>query len=130
MTVGIHIIADLYGVNEELISNTEKVSQIVEEAVHVGGLTKISSDYYQFEPMGVSGIVLLAESHVSFHTWPEHELVTLDLYTCGDPIRADTAFSYIIKKLEPTSIDYKKLTRGSQIEEDVKIRAPEHFLVQ
>ena len=130
MTVGIHIIADLYGVDDELISTTEKVSQIVEDAVRVGSLTKISSDYYQFEPKGVSGVVLLAESHLSFHTWPEYQLVTLDIYTCGEPQHADTAFNYIVKKLSPTSIDYKKLTRGTQIEEDVKLRAPEHFVIQ
>ena len=82
MTVGIHIIADLYGVDEELISTSDNVIALIEEAVKVGNLSKISSDYYQFQPKGVSGIVLLAESHLSFHTWPEHNLVTLDIYTC------------------------------------------------
>ena len=89
MTVGIHIIADLYGVDEELISTSENVLLVIEESVRISGLTKISSDYYQFQPKGVSGIVLLAESHLSFHTWPEHNLVTLDIYTCGDPHHAD-----------------------------------------
>ncbi len=130
MTVGIHIIADLYGVDEELISTSEKVSRLIEDAVRVGRLSKISSDYYQFQPRGVSGIVLLAESHLSFHTWPEHGLVTLDIYTCGDPSHADDAFNYLVRNLSPTSIEYKKLTRGNQIEEDVKIPAAEHIIVQ
>jgi S-adenosylmethionine decarboxylase len=130
MTVGIHIIADLYGVDEELISTSEKVLSVIEESVRISGLTKISSDYFQFQPRGVSGIVLLAESHLSFHTWPEHNLVTLDIYTCGDPHHADLAFNYIVTKLSPTSIDYKKLTRGNQIAEDVKIATPEHVIIQ
>ncbi len=130
MTVGIHIIADLYGVDEELISTSENVIALIEEAVKVGNLSKISSDYYQFQPRGVSGIVLLAESHLSFHTWPEHNLVTLDIYTCGEPQHADNAFNYIVRKLAPTSIEYKKLTRGNQISEDVKVVQPEHLIVQ
>lgn len=122
MTVGIQIIADLYGVDGDLIARKDSVYTIVEDAVRAGMLTKISSDYFQFQPSGVTGIVLLAESHLAFHTWPEHGLVTLDIYTCGDPSRADAAFNYLVKTLKPTSVEYKRLTRGNMIEGEV--RAP------
>ena len=58
MGVGIHIIADFYGVDSELIATTERMFPIIEGAVEYGRLTKISSDYYQFRPRGASGIVL------------------------------------------------------------------------
>ncbi|MCL4314847.1 MAG: adenosylmethionine decarboxylase [Candidatus Thermoplasmatota archaeon] len=129
MTVGVQIIADLYGVDEELISESDKLYDIVETAVKIGRLTKISSDYYQFQPRGVSGVVLLAESHLSFHTWPEHGLVTLDIYTCGNPENADAAFNYLVSVLSPTSVEYKKLSRGNMITEEVKAIKPEHLIL-
>ena len=129
MTVGVQIIADLYGVDVELLSESDKLYDIVETAVKIGRLTKISSDYYQFQPRGVSGVVLLAESHLSFHTWPEHGLVTLDIYTCGNPENADAAFNYLVSVLSPTSVEYKKLSRGNMITEEVKAIKPEHLIL-
>lgn len=130
MTVGVQILADLYGVDSDRISKTEDVYEVIEEAVKVGMLTKISSDYYQFQPRGVSGIVLLAESHLAFHTWPEHGLVTLDIYTCGNPEHADTAFDYIVEAMKPSTVEYKKLKRGTMVEEDVKAIRPVHIIIQ
>ncbi len=128
VAVGVHIIADLYGVDAGLISSADTISPIMESAIKEGNLTEISSQYYQFRPMGASGIALLAESHLSFHTWPEHGLVTLDIYTCGDRSNADRAFNYILNVLQPTSIDYRKVERGSKVEEDVKIDNPQLML--
>ena len=128
VAVGVHIIADLYGVDAGLISSADTISPIMESAIKEGNLTEISSQYYRFRPMGASGIALLAESHLSFHTWPEHGLVTLDIYTCGDRSNADRAFNYILNVLQPTSIDYRKVERGSKVEEDVKIDNPQLML--
>jgi S-adenosylmethionine decarboxylase len=128
VAVGVHIIADLYGVDAGLISSVDGISPIIESAIKEGNLTEISSQYYQFRPMGASGIALLAESHLSFHTWPEHGLVTLDIYTCGEHSNADRTFNYLLNVLHPTSIEYKKLERGSKIEENVKIENPQLML--
>ncbi|MFG1391045.1 adenosylmethionine decarboxylase [Acidiplasma aeolicum] len=124
VVVGVHIIADLYGVDAGLISSADSISPIMENAIKEGNLTKISSQYYQFRPMGASGIALLAESHLSFHTWPEYGLVTLDIYTCGDRSNADKAFNYLLNVLKPTSIEYKKLERGNKVDDNVTITDP------
>ena len=79
VSVGIHLIADFYGIKEDLISKVEKMKEIFEGAVEYSKLSKISSDYYQFKPEGASEIVLISESHLSFHTWPEYKLVALDI---------------------------------------------------
>ncbi len=128
VAVGVHIIADLYGIDAGLISSADAISPIMENAIKEGNLTEISSQYYQFRPMGASGIALLAESHLSFHTWPEYGLVTLDIYTCGDRSNADKAFDYLLNTLRPTSIDYRKFERGSKVEENVKIDNPQLML--
>lgn len=123
MAVGIHIFADLYGINPEIISVKEKMMDIIEESVRAGNLTKISSDYHQFHPFGASGIVLLAESHISFHTWPEYGLITLDIFTCGEPEKADRAYEYLINVLKPEAVNYKKHERGDLI--GIALSSPE-----
>ncbi len=125
MAVGIHIIADLYGVDPALLARVERMKEIFEGAVKFAKLSKISSDYYQFRPEGASGIVLIAESHLSFHTWPEYGLVTLDIYTCGEPEQAEKAFQYIKERLNPSRVDLVKLERGVEFEnEEANIEVP------
>lgn len=116
MAVGIHIIADMYGVNPETLARVERMKEIFEGAVKFAKLSKISSDYYQFRPEGASGIVLIAESHLSFHTWPEYGLVTLDIYTCGDPKQAELAYEYIKERLNPSRVELIRIDRGVEFE--------------
>lgn len=112
MSIGIHLVGDLKGVAPEKISQTDTMQEIMESAVKFGKLTKIRSYYHQFTPSGVSGIILLAESHLSFHTWPEYGLVALDIFTCGPTENAESAMEYILGKLAPSSIEYKRIERG------------------
>lgn len=112
MSIGIHLVGDLKGVAPEKISGSEAMQEVMEGAVKFGKLTKIRSYYHQFSPNGVSGIILLAESHLSFHTWPEYGLVALDIFTCGPSENAESALEYILEKLTPTSIEFKRIERG------------------
>ncbi|MGB9873476.1 MAG: adenosylmethionine decarboxylase [Hydrogenobacter sp.] len=123
-TLGLHILADLYGVNPDLIDKVEDIRHLLESAVKVAGLTKISSHYYQFQPHGATGVVLLAESHISIHTWPEHGLATVDVYTCGDPLKAYRSMEYIVSVLKPTRVDKQVFERGLVGEsEDAELRS-------
>ncbi len=117
MAVGVHIIADFYGCPRELLSRAETLKRIFEESARYAGVTLIGARYHQFEPEGATGILLLAESHIAFHTWPEHGLVTLDVYTCGDPKEADNVYEFLIKALKPKRIKFIKLPRGDEIED-------------
>ncbi len=126
MAVGLHIIADMYGVDPALLARVEKMKKVFEGAVNFAKLSKISSDYYQFRPEGASGIVLIAESHLSFHTWPEYGLATVDIYTCGDPKQADLAYEYIKAQLNPSRVDVVRLERGVEFEnEEANIKISE-----
>jgi len=110
--LGLHIIADLYGVNGDLIDRVEDIRALLEGAVKYAKLTKISSHYYQFKPHGATGVVLIAESHISIHTWPELGIATVDVYTCGEPEQCIEAMNYIIEKLNPSRVDKKVFERG------------------
>ena len=112
MIIGRHIIAELYGVSKDLISREEKVREIMEEVVREAELTKVGSVYKQFNPHGVTGIVLIAESHISIHTWPEYELVNLDVFTCGDVEKAEKAFKLFLEKFKPKWYRHFVLDRG------------------
>jgi S-adenosylmethionine decarboxylase len=118
MTVGIHIVADFYGVDRDILAYVENLKPIFEDTVRDVKLTKISSDYYQFRPFGASGIVLLAESHISFHTWPEHGLITLDIYTCGSPEQAEEAFRYLKNRFNPARVEVVRIERGKDVKEE------------
>ncbi|WP_461832293.1 adenosylmethionine decarboxylase [Aquifex sp.] len=111
-TLGLHILADLYGIEADKIDRVEDIREVLEGAVKYAGLTKISSHYYQFQPHGATGVILLAESHISIHTWPEHGIATVDVYTCGDPSKAYKAMDYIISRLQPSRIDKQVHDRG------------------
>ena len=112
MVVGRHIIAELYGVSSDLISKQETVKQIMDEVIEKAELTKVGEAYKQFEPHGVTGIVLIAESHISLHTWPEYGLVNLDIFTCGDSTRAEKAFQFFLERFKPKSHKRHTLDRG------------------
>lgn len=117
--VGKHIIAELYGVEKELILLEEKVKSIVDYVVEKAELNEIGKICKQFykkdysgSPHGVTYIVLISESHIALHTWPEYELINLDIFTCGDLKKADIAYKLFLKKFKPKSYREFILDRG------------------
>ena len=80
---GKHYIVDFINCNAEVLKFVDGIQKAFEEAAHVSEATVLNSFYHQFDPIGVSGIVLIAESHFSLHTWPEDNYVAFDILTCG-----------------------------------------------
>ncbi|MEF8823932.1 MAG: adenosylmethionine decarboxylase [Desulfohalobiaceae bacterium] len=112
MVVGRHIIAELYGVAPNLIAYEEQVKKILEDISERVGFTKVGSMYKQFSPWGVTGVILIEESHISIHTWPEYEQVNFDVFTCGDLSQADTAFHCSLEEFSPKFYRHYTLDRG------------------
>lgn len=81
---GAHLIIDGDGVSAEVLNNAETLCAILAKAVKAVKATVLSTQTYQFTPQGVTVVMLLAESHISIHTYPEHGAYMLDLFTCGD----------------------------------------------
>lgn len=104
LTVGYHIIAEFKNCNLETLKTVGKVKPILENAVKKSGLKKIHSKYHQFKPFGVTGFVLLTESHVSVHTWPEKEYAAVDIFSCGSAKKAKIAFSLLKQGFQPKKI--------------------------
>ena len=108
--LGKHVIADMYGIPFEALDDQTKLSEVILTAVQTSGATILQ---HHFEPQGCSGIVLVAESHCCWHSWPEHGVLTLDYFTCGgmDP---ETAVVEIGKQLGGTPVVKQVIYRGIQ----------------
>jgi S-adenosylmethionine decarboxylase len=111
--MGTHLLADLYGASN--LTDTAYIQASCEDAAVATGATIIMSNFHHFgEGNGVSGIVLLAESHLSIHTWPEHGIATLDVYVCGgcDPTLALPVFE---ERFRPSEMKTSLHRRGNMI---------------
>ena len=84
MEPGKHLILDLYGCKADLLNDYEKLEYIFEDTLCICNATVLNVIGNKFEPQGVTLLALLAESHASIHTWPEHNYCAVDFYTCGD----------------------------------------------
>ena len=112
MAIGYHIIAELYNCNQKTLKKVADVEKVLEACVKDSGLTKLSSSYHQFKPFGVTGFILLSESHVSVHTWPENNYVAVDIFTCGPPDKAKKAFSVLKQGFESKKVEKTEQVRG------------------
>lgn len=74
-------------------------------------MNKVGETFHQFDPIGVTGMILLSESHISVHTWPEHGSVALDVFCCTSEYKAQTATRKIVDALKPQEVDIKKVSR-------------------
>ena len=78
-----HLLYDLWTDDPALLQRVEPLRTVVLAATRDSGATVLADHFHQFEPQGITGVVLLAESHLSIHTWPEEGLITVDIFTCG-----------------------------------------------
>ena len=108
--IGTHLIADFwYGEN---IEDPKELEEILLGAVKISNHTLLKIAIHKFEPYGITGIVLLAESHIAIHNWPELSYTAIDIYTCGDKSNADKALEFLKKELKPRKVKLKKMKRG------------------
>ncbi|WP_320040317.1 adenosylmethionine decarboxylase [uncultured Desulfobacter sp.] len=89
--LGRHITIEYYDCASDVLLEKDGVESILLKAARESGATIISSSFHQFEPQGVSGVVIIAESHFTIHAWPEHNYAAVDIFTCADNIDLDIA---------------------------------------
>ncbi|MBD2844635.1 adenosylmethionine decarboxylase [Paenibacillus sp. IB182496] len=111
-TFGRHVAVDTWGVDFDLLNSSESLQAHMVEAAEASGATVLSVQAKQFEPQGATVLVLLSESHLSIHTYPEKGFAALDCYTCGETVDPQLAIDYMLSVLKPTTAHAKKLIRG------------------
>ncbi len=117
-SLGTHIIMDLYGCDPEILDSIECIKKILIDAARHAKATIVGMKFHKFNPHGVSGVVLVAESHIAIHTWPEHRYASVDIYTCGDHTMPMLACEYIVRVLKSEKPSIIKIDRGL-IEENI-----------
>jgi len=112
-TRGIHILVDGWEPeNKLLLTDVDAAYIVAKRAIMVGGFHPLEDVYHTFDSGGFSLVVLLKESHVSIHTYPEHEYAAIDLYGCGKRNDIYESFRYILKQFAFKNYSYKIIKRG------------------
>jgi S-adenosylmethionine decarboxylase len=110
--LGTHIVCELSGCDEQRLIDIDTIRTMLIEAAKVSRATIMESAFHRFQPQGVSGTVILAESHLAIHTWPEKGYAAMDFYTCGDHTDPWLACEYAAKALGAKSMRTTEIKRG------------------
>jgi S-adenosylmethionine decarboxylase len=108
---GAHLIIDLF--DAERLDDIAHIEQALTDCVEAAGATLLHIHLHPFEPNGgVSGVAVLAESHISIHSWPERGYAALDVFMCGDA-RPERCVGVLEKAFAPARVEVKELLRGA-----------------
>lgn len=110
--LGNHILIELYDCDREILNNPPLIEEIMKEAAIESGATIVSVHTNLFNPHGVSGVVIIAESHITIHTWPEYGYAAVDAFTCGDKVSTLKIKEVMEKRLKASSSTHELFKRG------------------
>ena len=108
-----HTLLELYDCNPGLLKHSRQVRKLLCEAVRHGGGTIVKTVFHNFSPYGVSGVVVITESHVTIHTWPEHGYAAVDIFSCSKKLDHSAIRAYLKKALHSGSVSGQTFIRGS-----------------
>jgi S-adenosylmethionine decarboxylase len=106
------VLVELQACNKEILNDVAKVEEIMVLAAKKAKATILQVYFHKFEPHGVTGVVTLAESHISIHSWPELGYAAVDVFTCGKTMQPQVAVSYLIKKFKCKNPLITEVKRG------------------
>lgn len=123
--LGRHIIIDMWGCCKDIIGDVDLVRNILTHAAMTAKANLVDIVCHQFSPYGVTGVAILAESHISVHTWPEHEYAAADIFLCGKIINLQEAVLFISKAFMARKTSTLQLERGKCLPERLPGGIPE-----
>lgn len=110
--LGRHLIVEYVDCDRAVLDDLSSLEKSMTQAVRLSGATIVKSSFHRYNPQGVSGVVVIAESHMSIHTWPEYGYAAVDFFTCGEECDPSLAHEYMVKALRCKSSEVKELERG------------------
>ncbi len=116
LIVGKHCILELYECNSGKLDDEAFVRMLLSDASKIAGAKVLNLITHKFHPKGITGLALLAESHISIHTWPESKYAAIDVFTCGQGTRPEMACEFLMKKLDSFSHSLKSFIRETPCE--------------
>lgn len=110
--LGVHIIFELYGCDPDTLKDKNYVEEVMLRAARESNAHAIGSFFHQFKPHGVSGVIIIEESHLSIHTWPEHGYAAIDFFYCSDNVKPLKAMKVFSESFKPRAIEKQVIDRG------------------
>ena len=110
--LGRHILAEFYDCDPEILNDAQLVETYMNRAAIECGATIVNSTFHAFNPHGVSGVVVIAESHLAIHTWPEYGYAAVDIFTCGETIDPHVANESLRESFVASEVKFVELKRG------------------
>jgi len=110
--LGRHLLLELFDCDPDAINNLEAVKGALVEAAKRAHATIVDVVFHEFNPFGISGVVVIAESHLSIHTWPEYRYAAVDIFSCGDTLKPDIAANYLVEQFAAERTSAVELQRG------------------
>ncbi|MDA8193328.1 MAG: adenosylmethionine decarboxylase [Thermaerobacter sp.] len=115
--LGRHILAEIHGCDAAILNNRTAVEQVLVEAALKAGAEVREVAFHKFSPQGVSGVVVISESHLAVHTWPEYGYAAVDVFTCGDSVNPWDACNYIVEQFRAQNFTASETLRGVLVEQ-------------
>jgi len=110
--LGRHLLLELFDCDAEALNSLETVKTSMIEAAKRAQATIVDVVFHEFNPFGISGVVVIAESHLAIHTWPEYRYAAVDVFSCGDVLQPQVAADYLVEQLGATRASVVELQRG------------------
>lgn len=111
-SLGRHVLAEVYGCRFEVLNDIRQVEDIMIDAALEAGAEVREVVFHKFSPQGVSGVVVISESHLAIHTWPELGYAAVDVFTCGESVNPWDACNYLAEKFGATHVEASEVNRG------------------
>ncbi len=110
--LGRHLLVELHDCDKEALNDLGLIRDVMVKAAIDCGAVVLGESFHRFSPQGVSGVVIIAESHLSIHTWPEYGYAAVDIFTCGTFVNPEKAAEVIIEKLGSKNHSVMEIPRG------------------
>lgn len=111
-SLGRHLMVELFNCDSKVLNDVHKVETIMVDAAKHAHARIVDVVFHTFNPHGISGVIVIAESHLAIHTWPEFGFASIDIYTCGTEINPWRAYHYMVKKFKAKSMTAVEMKRG------------------
>ena len=119
-SLGSHVLIELFDCEAKSLELEESVGAAMLDAARASEATIVTDSFHEFKPYGVSGAVIIQESHYTIHTWPEHRYAAVDLFYCGGTIYVERAVEILGERFKPGRIKFLVVRRGIQSEVETK----------
>ncbi|HEX9896324.1 MAG TPA: adenosylmethionine decarboxylase [Dehalococcoidales bacterium] len=111
--LGKHLLVELNDCDRELLNDLETIRDIMLAAAIGCGATVLGESFHRFSPHGISGVIIIAESHLTIHTWPEYGYAAADVFTCGTTVQPEKAVDIITERFKPRNYSVMQMFRGT-----------------